>query len=122
MSSPFLTISEQDGKFWVDTGHDDVGPFDTRAEAEAHIWRIIDDRKNHELSQKRQTEVKKFLEDINGDFYVEFFNKIAPEKLFSLEQRTHHHVFSEIEDYPEEGVHGFICSCGVNTFYVDEDE
>lgn len=42
-----LTVFKEDGEFWVDTGHADVGPFDTRKEAREHIDRIISDKENH---------------------------------------------------------------------------
>lgn len=39
------TLSHKDdGKFWVDTGHADVGPFDNSADAAAHCDRIMSDR------------------------------------------------------------------------------
>ena len=76
----------------------------------------------HDLEPRsKQKEADKFLYDINSDYYVEFLNSHAPDTLFTLEQRTHHHVFSEIQDYPEEDVRGFVCTCGVKTFYVEED-
>ena len=95
MKSQFLTIFEKDGKHWVDTGHADVGPFNTRDEAKAHIWQIIDARiKRHLDSTSKQKAADKFRDEINSDYYIEFFNANAPETSFTLEQRTHRHVFS----------------------------
>jgi hypothetical protein len=42
-----LTIHQDIGKWWVDTGHADVGPFDTSEAARAHANRIISDAKDH---------------------------------------------------------------------------
>jgi hypothetical protein len=36
-----LTVFESLNYWWVDTGHADVGPFDTKKEARAHVQRII---------------------------------------------------------------------------------
>lgn len=47
--SHHLTIFKEDDKYWVDTGHADVGPFDTRKDAREHINRIITDKEKHEL-------------------------------------------------------------------------
>lgn len=70
-----------------------------------------------------KTELQKFLDEINSDFFVQFHNEHAPETIFSLEQRTHHHVFAEKEAaYPEEGVVECVCSCGVKIYFVEEYE
>jgi len=39
-----IVSHKEDGKFWVDTGHADVGPFDNSADAAAHCDRIMSDR------------------------------------------------------------------------------
>ena len=123
MSATFLTIFDKDGKHWVDTGHADVGPFDTRDEAKAHIWRIIEDKVKHDLEPRTRDEaIKAFVYEINSDYFVKSLNELVPETSYSLEQRTHHHHFSEANDQPEEGVLYFACSCGVKTIYIEDED
>ncbi len=40
---------DENGAYWVDTGHADAGPFDNVLEASAHIVRIIADRAKAEF-------------------------------------------------------------------------
>lgn len=130
MSSPFLTIFEKDGKHWVDTGHADVGPFDTRDDAKAHIHQILDARKEHALAEMTEeeralsaskAEVQRFEEQINSDYFIELHNNTASATIYSLKQRTHHHHFAQYE-HEEEGVVAFACACGVKMLYVGADE
>lgn len=46
--SHHLILFKEDGKFWIDTGHADVGPFDTRKAAREHMDRIITSREERE--------------------------------------------------------------------------
>lgn len=124
VKSPFLTIFEKGGKHWVDTGHADVGPFDSRNEAKDHIWRILDDQKKRESEPiGADDKLKAFVKEINSDFFIRFLNANVPDTSYSLVQRTHHHHFVEVENpYPEEGVMLFGCVCGVRTYYIEDDE
>lgn len=41
-------IFEDKGQIWVDTGHADVGPFDSKEDAQAHIDRMAMDKAKKE--------------------------------------------------------------------------
>lgn len=60
-------IFEKDGKFWVDTGHADVGPFDTRVEAKQHMDRILSETAKHSsVSEEDKVKLADLFQKLAG--------------------------------------------------------
>jgi hypothetical protein len=129
----FLTIFEKDGKYWVDTGHADVGPLDTRDEAKAHIWRIIDDSNKKTMEREEKGEETHpdagLLEAINAEAFADrlnwvlgtgkYANPASTEELNDA-RLTHIHKF-EILENPPKGMTVFVCSCDIRMESYDDE-